>query len=175
MAAVLVLADQISLEAVDVEVVSTLDRDTAITHKYDALLSPRRMVQGRKVRYRCVRVRNRVSRGSIFLATWEDARMSLQDPSNPLSAPPPEPQTPKPPVSESKILANRKNSLRSTGPKTLHGKRNVSRNAMKHGIFAREVVITAGDGRRESGRVSCFGRRPGELLPTCWKNGGNAG
>jgi hypothetical protein len=72
--------------------------------------------------------------------------MSLQDPSNHLSAPPPEPQTPKPPVSESKILANRKNSLRSSGPKTLHGKRNVSRNAMKHGIFAREVVIAGGDG-----------------------------
>jgi hypothetical protein len=72
--------------------------------------------------------------------------MSLQDSSHPLSAPPAEPQTPKPPVSESKILANRKNSLRSTGPKTLHGKRNVSRNAIKHGIFAREVVITAGDG-----------------------------
>jgi hypothetical protein len=34
MAAVLVLADQISLEAVDVEVVSTLDRNTEITQIY---------------------------------------------------------------------------------------------------------------------------------------------
>ena len=72
--------------------------------------------------------------------------MSLQDSSHPFSVPAPEPHAPKQPVSESKILANRKNSLRSTGPKTLHGKRNVARNAMKHGIFAREVVITAGDG-----------------------------
>jgi hypothetical protein len=72
--------------------------------------------------------------------------MPSQDSSHPLSVPPPETQTPKPPVSESKILANQKNSLRSTGPKTLRGKRAVSRNAIKHGIFAREVVITAGDG-----------------------------
>ena len=58
-----------------------------------------------------------------------------------------EPVTPeKPPVSARKILANGKNALRSTGPKTARGKRNVSRNAIKHGFLAREVVITAGDG-----------------------------
>jgi hypothetical protein len=50
------------------------------------------------------------------------------------------------PVSARKILANRKNALRSTGPKTARGKRNVSRNAIQHGFLAREVVITAGDG-----------------------------
>lgn len=71
--------------------------------------------------------------------------MSLQDPSHHLSVPPPEPDASKRPVSR-KILANRKNALRSTGPKTLRGKRTVSRNAIKHGLLAREVVITAGDG-----------------------------
>ena len=52
----------------------------------------------------------------------------------------------KPATSESRIQANRKNALRSTGPKTERGKRTVARNAIKHGILAREVVITAGDG-----------------------------
>jgi hypothetical protein len=51
------------------------------------------------------------------------------------------------PVSERRIQANRQNALRSTGPRTASGKRNVSRNAIKHGILAREVVITAGDGK----------------------------
>jgi hypothetical protein len=72
--------------------------------------------------------------------------MSLQDPSHISLTPPPETHAVKPPVSERKIVANRKNALRSTGPKTLRGKRNVSRNAIKHGILAREVVLTAGDG-----------------------------
>jgi hypothetical protein len=50
------------------------------------------------------------------------------------------------PVSERKIQANRRNARYSTGPKTEQGKRTVSRNAIKHGFLAREVVITAGDG-----------------------------
>lgn len=72
--------------------------------------------------------------------------MSLPDPAHDLPGQPPEPHSPKPPVSERKILANRKNALASTGPKTLRGKRTASRNAMKHGLLARQVVITAGDG-----------------------------
>src|SRR5450755_3237237 len=53
----------------------------------------------------------------------------------------------KPPTSERRIQANRRNALRSTGPKTERGKRTVARNAIKHGFLAREVVITAGDGQ----------------------------
>ncbi|HLM81178.1 MAG TPA: hypothetical protein VK302_11160 [Terriglobales bacterium] len=56
----------------------------------------------------------------------------------------------KQPASERKIQANRRNALRSTGPKTERGKRTVARNAIKHGILAREVVITAGDGKESS-------------------------
>ena len=56
----------------------------------------------------------------------------------------------KPPASERRIQANRRNALRSTGPKTERGKRTVARNAIKHGILAREVVITAGDGKESS-------------------------
>ena len=72
--------------------------------------------------------------------------MSLQDPSHKPSTPPTEHHARKRPVSERKILANRRNALRSTGPKTERGKRTISRNAIKHGFLAREVVITAGDG-----------------------------
>jgi hypothetical protein len=72
--------------------------------------------------------------------------MCLQDPSHDSLTSQPETFTVKPPVSKRKVLANRKNALRSTGPKTLRGKRTVSRNAITHGILVREVVITAGDG-----------------------------
>ena len=73
--------------------------------------------------------------------------MSLKEPSQDLSdSPSPEQTAPKRPVSERKIQANRRNALRSMGPTTARGKRNVSRNAIKHGILAREVVITAGEG-----------------------------
>jgi len=50
------------------------------------------------------------------------------------------------PVSERRVQANRRNALRSTGPKTARGKRTAARNAIGHGFLAREVVITAGDG-----------------------------
>src|SRR5713226_8790897 len=73
--------------------------------------------------------------------------MSRQEPSQDFSTPPsPEHSARKRPVSERRIQANRRNALRSTGPTTTRGKRTVSRNAIKHGFLAREVVITAGDG-----------------------------
>jgi hypothetical protein len=74
--------------------------------------------------------------------------MSRKEPAQDLSNSPPAEQhiTRKRPVSDRKVQANRRNALRSTGPTTARGKRNVSRNAIKHGIFAREVVIAAGEG-----------------------------
>jgi hypothetical protein len=72
--------------------------------------------------------------------------MSLQERSQDSDQPSQEHSARKRPVSERKIQANRQNALRSTGPTTARGKHNVSRNAIKHGILAREVVITAGDG-----------------------------
>jgi len=76
--------------------------------------------------------------------------MALQEPSRKLSTQP-SPENPgrKRPVSERRIQANRRNALRSTGPKTAQGKRTVARNAIKHGFLAREVVITAGDGEED--------------------------
>lgn len=53
------------------------------------------------------------------------------------------------PASLKKVEANRRNARRSTGPRTEHGKRTVAGNAIKHGLLAKEVVITAGDGEED--------------------------
>jgi hypothetical protein len=42
-------------------------------------------------------------------------------------------------VSTRKIEANRKNALKSTGPKTLQGKASSGRNATKHGLFSAQM------------------------------------
>ena len=44
-------------------------------------------------------------------------------------------------TSEARILANRQNALRSTGPKTLEGKENSRRNGLKHGLTGSGVVV----------------------------------
>ena len=46
---------------------------------------------------------------------------------------------------EEQINANRQNAQKSTGPKTDEGKAVVSKNAIKHGLFAAEAVITGED------------------------------
>jgi hypothetical protein len=50
--------------------------------------------------------------------------------------------------------ANRKNALRSTGPKTELGKKRVRLNALRHGFFCKEVVIEKGDGREDIGEFN---------------------
>ena len=44
-------------------------------------------------------------------------------------------------ATEAQIKANKKNSKKSTGPKTAKGKRTVSQNAVRHGFFMRDSVI----------------------------------
>ena len=44
-------------------------------------------------------------------------------------------------ATKAQIDANRENAKKSTGPKTASGKRVVSQNALKHGLFADEAVI----------------------------------
>src|SRR3990172_3062800 len=56
----------------------------------------------------------------------------------------------KPVVSLRKLEANRKNALRSTGPRTPQGKNTVRWNALKHGLLAKEIVIPAGAGRENA-------------------------
>ena len=47
--------------------------------------------------------------------------------------------------SQKRIEANRANSLHSTGPATPEGKANASRNATRHGLLSREVVLRTED------------------------------
>lgn len=44
------------------------------------------------------------------------------------------------------IAANRQNAAKSTGPSTEAGKALAARNSLKHGLLAKEIVITAGEG-----------------------------
>jgi len=49
-------------------------------------------------------------------------------------------------VSPCKLQANRENAKKSTGPKTVRGKRNSSFNALRHGVLAQKVMFAA-DGK----------------------------
>jgi hypothetical protein len=44
-------------------------------------------------------------------------------------------------LSEKRLAANRANAKRSTGPKSISGRRNSARNGLRHGILAKAVVI----------------------------------
>ena len=48
-------------------------------------------------------------------------------------------------ATEKQIQANRRNALKSTGPKSLIGKGVASKNATRHGLLARDVVIKGED------------------------------
>ena len=52
-------------------------------------------------------------------------------------------------TSKKQKMANIKNAQLSTGPATPEGKEVVARNAITHGIFAKDLVINAGDGRED--------------------------
>ncbi len=44
-------------------------------------------------------------------------------------------------TSKKQIIANRKNAQKSTGPKTVQGKAIVARNAQKHGLLSRHLLL----------------------------------
>ena len=46
-------------------------------------------------------------------------------------------------TTEAKLIANRLNSLKSTGPRTVEGKTTVSQNAVKYGLRAEQDVISS--------------------------------
>ena len=48
-------------------------------------------------------------------------------------------------TSMAKIEANRRNALKSTGPKTPVGREKSKRNALKHGLLSKAIVIETGD------------------------------
>lgn len=53
-------------------------------------------------------------------------------------------------TTEKQEEANRSNAQSSTGPTTQEGKLTVSKNATKHGIFSKEIIISKGDGKEDS-------------------------
>jgi len=44
-------------------------------------------------------------------------------------------------TTQGQLLANRRNAQKSTGPRTAEGKAAVAKNATKHGLFARQIVV----------------------------------
>ena len=57
---------------------------------------------------------------------------------------------------QAKIIANRRNSKKSTGPRTPKGKAIVSNNAVKHGLLAHQTIISSenqADFRKERDRI----------------------
>jgi len=52
-------------------------------------------------------------------------------------------------TTQKQIEANKQNALNSTGPVTDEGKAVVIQNAVKHGIFVRDLIISSGDGRED--------------------------
>ena len=52
-------------------------------------------------------------------------------------------------VSPRKMVANRKNALRSTGPRTPEGKRTVRRNAVRHGVLSNQIDMLPGETSHE--------------------------
>jgi hypothetical protein len=67
------------------------------------------------------------------------------------------------PASEAKIAANRQNSLKSCGPKTLEGKAISRANACKHGMTGEGIVVPVEDQAEVEERVAAFAD---ELQPT---------
>ncbi|MGA2645780.1 MAG: hypothetical protein ABSF15_13800 [Candidatus Sulfotelmatobacter sp.] len=59
-------------------------------------------------------------------------------------------------TSQRRIEANHRNAQRSTGPTSAEGKRNSSRNALKHGLLTRDVVITNGALRENQGEFDAL-------------------
>ncbi len=49
------------------------------------------------------------------------------------------------PTSEARVATNQRNSLFSTGPKTIEGRRIAARNSLKHGLSGAGTVLAADD------------------------------
>src|SRR5438445_6785687 len=80
----------------------------------------------------------------------------------------------KPPISSRKAEANRRNALKSTGPRTPTGKRTVAKNALKHGFFSKCLLIQHPDGKEDPIEYQDLYAalrehyRPGSFLEELW-------
>jgi beta-glucosidase-like glycosyl hydrolase len=77
----------------------------------------------------------------------ESAQNAAQDPGEKAAENAAEETTEAPFVSPRKLAANRRNSSRSTGPRTARGKRRSSLNGLKHGMFAKNLVLSELEGK----------------------------
>lgn len=66
------------------------------------------------------------------------------------------------PISQRRLEANRRNALRSTGPKTAAGKSAVRWNALKHGLHSRQLLLP---GEKQSDWSAFRERLSAELKP----------
>jgi hypothetical protein len=78
------------------------------------------------------------------------------------------------PTSPKQIAANRRNALKSTGPRTSEG-RGISRmNALKHGILSKEVLVRGGVLQESEEVLAALHQRfqetlqPEGRLKKCW-------
>jgi hypothetical protein len=60
------------------------------------------------------------------------------------------------PASDAQIAANRRNSARSTGPKTPEGKEKSRQNAYKHGLTGAGIVLSEADSAEVARRTATF-------------------
>ena len=67
------------------------------------------------------------------------------------------------PISEKRLAANRRNALKSTGPKSAQGKLNTSRNGFKHGLLAKTILL---DGESRSRFQEILDSLVDEFQPT---------
>ena len=59
-------------------------------------------------------------------------------------------------TSSRKVEANRRNALKSTGPRTKNGKRRVARNAVRHGFFSKWLLVQHQDGKESQSEYDDF-------------------
>ena len=60
------------------------------------------------------------------------------------------------PASEARIIANRNNAARSTGPKTEEGKEKSRANSLKHGLTGKGIVMPEGDAAEVDRRTAAY-------------------
>ena len=60
------------------------------------------------------------------------------------------------PASAARIAANQRNAAKSTGPKTVEGKENSRRNALKHGLTGEGIVLPNEDAAEVERRLAAF-------------------
>ena len=74
-----------------------------------------------------------------------------------------------PTASLRKIEANRRNSRKSTGPRTAIGKKRVSTNAIRHGFFAKVLLVPHRDGKEDRAEYDALHLRVSEhYQPVGW-------